>query len=672
MLNQLFANYLPNPKNHIQMPNGFGLLGDGGQVNTVLIVPFINDRNKYYLFTSKGLSNNNIGSQSTLPYCYSIVDMQLNGGLGNIVNKNTVIQYFSTEKMVAIPNANGNDIWWVCRDWTNHFYTYKITCQGFQNNNPVISTIGNDVNNDVNLLGAGEIKASPNGNYIVVVYNYYFELYQFSKTTGMLSSPLLIPTENSYGVEFSPDSKFLYVTGAESINNNGVTFIKQFNLANYDSAAISNSAYTVNNVFGYGGLQLAPNKKIYNNDGGKAISVINNPNVQGAGCNFQDSVFILPNGGYRRFPYSYVNLISNQNVQINYTVAPDCRTVTLNAKTYIKGNNLSFNWKFGDGDSSIQNVISGGDITYTTIIHTYSSGKDTFNVNLNVTSDTVCGQGRAGAKVVVKPPPSVAKFGFTVDNCGSTIVQFTDSSLLNFNPSLGYQWAYKRAAAIGAFTNFSTAPNPIFTFPSTDSFEVRLTVTSSLRCVNDNSITKRIYLTPAPVAAFTIADTFAGSLVKFTNNSSANVTSYKWLFGNGDSSTAALPVYAYPTAGNYSIRLNVVTTNNCTAFATQTITIKVYNIKDGLLLPNIFSPNGDNLNELFRLNCTGLKSLTYFRIFNRYGQAIYEQRACGNSQGWDGKYKGILQNTGAYIYQWQGIDFEGKLIIGKGTVMLIR
>ena len=398
-------------KNGNIMPNGFGLFGRSGTINTALIIPFIGDLFKYHLFISQG----SIGAgsnQDTCKYSYNIVDMSLNGGLGDISTKNVIVKYKAIEKMVAIPNENGTDIWWICRDWTNHFYSYRITCQGFQNSNPVISTVGDNVNDNTNQLIYGDIKASPDSKYISACYRDYFELYQFNNETGILSNPIKIPALECYGVEFSTNSKLLYISQRYPQNNTSAAAITQYNISTYDSLAISNSLFKVSEVEGgvEGGLQLGPNNKIYHNAFDKFIDVINNPNIQAIGCNFQDSVIILPNDAQRRLPYSYVNLISNQNVQATYTVASDCRTVTLLAKTYIKGNTLAFKWKFGDGDSSIQNIPSGGDTTYTTIVHTYPPGVDTFFVSLSVTSDTVCGQGRAGAKVVVKPPPPIAKF----------------------------------------------------------------------------------------------------------------------------------------------------------------------------------------------------------------------------------------------------------------------
>jgi len=209
------------------------------------------------------------------------------------------------------------------------------------------------------------------------------------------------------------------------------------------------------NTFIQGGLQLGPDNKIYQcgfND--PNIGVINNPNNIGLASNFQAGAILLPNPAFRRFPYSYVNLISSQNVQISYIVAPDCRTVTFIGKTYIKGNNLTFKWKWGEPppvagtplDSATQVVPSQGDTTYTTIVHTYPPGQDTFFLSLTVTSDTLCGTGRAGIKVVVKPPRPTANFGYAAP-CNSLTVAFTDSSLLNTNPSITHQYAWKPALA---------------------------------------------------------------------------------------------------------------------------------------------------------------------------------------------------------------------------------
>jgi gliding motility-associated-like protein len=580
-------------KNHQLMPNGFGLLGGEGQINTALIVPFVNDTSKYYLFISKGLTNITPGAQNTYPYSYNIIDMNLNGGLGDVTNKNTIIKYFGTEKMVAIPNANGSDIWWICRDWTNSFYSYKINCTGFQNSNPVISNIGFDINNDNSLLSRGDIKASPDGNFIACAYREYFELYRFNKATGVLSNPIFIPGRfypmtgsECVGVEFSPNSKVLYITERffNPVNNGSLGSITQYNLSTYDSTAIENSRYIVRidggEGFGDGGLQLGPDNKIYHNDAGNYIDIINKPNIVGIGCNYQDSVILLPNDAFARFPYSYVNLITAQNVQISYTVAPDCRTVTFTGKTFIKGNNLTFKWKWGEpppvggtaADSATQVVASQGDTTFTSITHTYPLGVDTFFASLIVSSDTVCGTGKATTKVLVRPPRPTANFGFT-STCNNLNVAFTDSSLLNTNPSITYQYAYKLAtAAPGSFVNFSTLANNNFTFASYDSFDVRLIVTSPLSCVQNDTIIKRIVLKAKPVAGFTYTNncgSLQANITSTANITAGNIVLQQYYLNNNLIGTGNSFNYIFANYGSFLVKHIVKSNFNCISDTTS-------------------------------------------------------------------------------------------------------
>jgi gliding motility-associated-like protein len=564
-------------KNGNIMPNGDGLFGSGGDINTALIVPFIGDSLRYHVF----ISQSGIGAgtdQDTCKYSYNIVDMTLNNGLGDVTTKNAIIRYKAIEKMVAIPNANGSDIWWVCRDWTNNFFSYKINCNEFQNNNPVISNVGFNINDNTDQLISGDIKVSPNGKIVGACYRNYFELYQFNNSTGVLSNPIIIPVNQAiddecYGIEFSPNSKFVYITGTVVINNIGLGFIRQYDLSTFNISSVQSSEINLNvdPLYASGGIQLGPNNKIYHNAGGKVVDVINNPNIQGLGCNFQDSVLILTNDAVRRFPYSYVNLITAQNVQATYTVAADCRTVTFTGKTYIKGNNLTFKWKWGEpapiagtlADSATQVVASQGDTTITTITHVYPPGIDTFFANLSVTSDTVCGTGRAGVKVIVKPPKPKANFGFS-NTCNNLNVIFSDSSLLNFNPSLTYTYAYKPALApTTAYTNFSSLANNNFTFATYDSFDIRLVVKSNLSCVTNDTIVKRIVLKAKPVAGFGYTNSCGSLQANITsapNIAAGSIILQEYYLGNTLIGTGASFSYNFAAYGSYVVK-HVVKSN---------------------------------------------------------------------------------------------------------------
>lgn len=89
-------------------------------------------------------------------------------------------------------------------------------------------------------------------------------------------------------------------------------------------------------------------------------------------------------------------------------------------------------------------------------------------------------------------------------------------------------------------------------------------------------------------------------------------------------------------------------------------------------VPNAFSPNGDGRNEIFKPVATGIQSIDYFRVFNRYGQIIFETGTGRQLDGWDGTFKGKKQLPGTYVWAVRGKTFSGKVIEKKGTVVLVR
>ncbi|HEX6431163.1 MAG TPA: gliding motility-associated C-terminal domain-containing protein, partial [Niastella sp.] len=97
--------------------------------------------------------------------------------------------------------------------------------------------------------------------------------------------------------------------------------------------------------------------------------------------------------------------------------------------------------------------------------------------------------------------------------------------------------------------------------------------------------------------------------------------------------------------------------------------------KGAVYMPNAFTPNGDGKNEVFNIKGYGIQRVKSFRIFNRWGQLVYGR---GNflpgdrKFGWDGMFNGRPADPGAYVYIAEVTCNEGKPIVVKGTVMLIR
>ena len=101
----------------------------------------------------------------------------------------------------------------------------------------------------------------------------------------------------------------------------------------------------------------------------------------------------------------------------------------------------------------------------------------------------------------------------------------------------------------------------------------------------------------------------------------------------------------------------------------DTVTIKIFKPTD-IYVPSAFTPNGDGLNDILRPLGTVIERLDYFRIYNRYGQLIFE--TSNLSKGWDGTYKGERQTTGNYIWILKARDRKRAIITMKGNVILIR
>lgn len=91
-----------------------------------------------------------------------------------------------------------------------------------------------------------------------------------------------------------------------------------------------------------------------------------------------------------------------------------------------------------------------------------------------------------------------------------------------------------------------------------------------------------------------------------------------------------------------------------------------------VLIPSAFSPNGDSRNDLLRPLIKGVFYLDYFRIFNRWGEQVYEMKSYDPAHGWDGRLGGQPQPVGVYVYVLSGRDHSGNVIQRSGNVTLVR
>jgi gliding motility-associated-like protein len=92
--------------------------------------------------------------------------------------------------------------------------------------------------------------------------------------------------------------------------------------------------------------------------------------------------------------------------------------------------------------------------------------------------------------------------------------------------------------------------------------------------------------------------------------------------------------------------------------------------KTEILVPSAFSPNGDGQNDMLIPFTFGIRSLSLFKVMNRWGQIVFETKELG--RGWDGNYRGSPQPPESYTWVVEGIDVTGKTIRKSGGSLLVR
>jgi gliding motility-associated-like protein len=143
-------------------------------------------------------------------------------------------------------------------------------------------------------------------------------------------------------------------------------------------------------------------------------------------------------------------------------------------------------------------------------------------------------------------------------------------------------------------------------------------------------------------------------------------TDYLWspAFGLDD------PYSSNPLATVTSdVTYSVLATTSAGCKGEAKVTLRVYDGPE-IYVPTAFTPNGDGKNDVFKPFPVGIKSYTYLRVFNRWGQLVFATTSF--NQGWDGKINGKIQPSGTYVWMVEGITKNDKKITKQGTVTLIR
>ena len=266
--------------------------------------------------------------------------------------------------------------------------------------------------------------------------------------------------------------------------------------------------------------------------------------------------------------------------------------------------------------------------------------------------------------ITVNPLPVPVFVADITSGCAPLTVTFTDNTV-----PVGVSSIWSNTDGFISLTNGGYA----YTFTNPGTYGNTLTLTDANGCTGTTTVNNMINVFANPVADFTWGPTDAtivNPVINFSNTSTG-ADNYYWDFAGIGTSTLTHPSFTFPDtiAGTYQVCLVAETINGCLDTTCQLI-----EIYDEFLLyvPNAFTPDGDNINDVFNAIINGHEAEDFeMLIFNRWGELIFQSQH--ENAGWDGTHKGLASKEDVYVWKIQAKrTSDGKKLEFVGHVSLLR
>lgn len=647
------------------MPNG---TFSGSKLET-LAIPIPGSDSLYYLLRSDQQGTD-----------YSIIDMSLNDGLGDIIpDQKEIFLNSSSVELMSVSNATNTGRWLITGDAGNgdnniNIFVYQVAESGLTLNYQdsfyyLWASFGDEFNN---------AEISPDCSTIACTFKgHYFALLRFDNELGEISD--LIDTSFDTGtsffdlseITFSPSSQYLYSLSEYQQ-------LLQWDISSWDYNIINNSSQTIglqgNN---FTDLKTAPDGRLYLIDQGTSqIDRILNPDEIAADLEYENGVFTGLNSLTNYFPKTF-NLACG--VLPFFAIEPQILCLgdeaTLNLGYNFNPDSLF--WDFGDPttDLDISTEVSN--------VYTYPE-IGTFNVTTEVWFDSI----------PYDLQTTVQVFDYPLFDLGSdqTICEGEEITL-SANDAISYSWNTQQNSAsiqvseegwywvtannsicasidsifvtviplpeisVGAdeflcddapFTIEASGPGSWSTGEEGESIvvdqtgEYSVTVSNSCFVVTDN-IAVTYVVQPVPVLPEYQSACLGDTLLLDTQ-----LSGYEYQWNTGETG----PSIEVSSSGTYSIE---VIYQGCSSFASSEVEVFEFIPLDAIEVPNVFTPNGDNRNSQFTVFspyypdleiCSFPNLEASMKIYNRWGNLITEDKCF-----WDGRSEnGDDMNDGVYYY----------------------
>lgn len=318
--------------------------------------------------------------------------------------------------------------------------------------------------------------------------------------------------------------------------------------------------------------------------------------------------------------------------------------VFTNSSTNVLGS-MQYNWTLGDGTQS-----SAKDLIYS-----YTRA-GIYHVKMIASSNSIC----LDSSTITIQVYQNAIADFNVDPvCVNLPVAFVNKTVDTISSPVNYVWNL----ANGQISNLRTPPPQIYS--AAGPYPITLSVNTD-QCPLPYNTIKRTLVIDKPKAGINYPTEYAVINLPLTLEARTFGQSILWSPANNlDSRISYTPVFKGSSEQQYSIEIK--TASGC--LTTDTLLVKTVK-KVEVYVPTAFTPNHDGSNDFLRPICRGIKQIYYFKVFNRWGQLLYEMK--DDHPGWDGTLKGVPQQSQTVVWMIEGVGVDGNLYSQKGASTLLR
>ncbi|MBO6496119.1 MAG: gliding motility-associated C-terminal domain-containing protein [Roseivirga sp.] len=604
------------------MPNGNQIGGDSAAVQSVLIIPFVEDETMYYLFTTE-----QVYGENTFALKYSIVDMKADNGRGDVVMKDVVLYANNTERLASFEGGDG--YWLVAHEYGNNtFRSYPITPDGI--GTPILSSAGGVHSYNNASTAQSGMKFSSTGERIAVSIvegnEDYVELFNFDTNTGEITefeyridlNEGSAGTDEVYDVHFSPGGNKLFATMNNRSGGSPGGRILEYRVDSMSTettrlASQTNIAAATTGL-NFGQIQTGPNGVIYvavetpgNPSGSAFVSSINVNEDTSATSGITAQAVALTVGNSRLGLPNIVQSNANPQQEPGMT-APD--EVCVEQRVEMTGSGTSdidvFVWSItSQDDNSTVFSAEGQDTAY--VFPAEQSGM--FNISLNISNrcgfDTTLVQ-----PIEVHPIPDPPLIPQSIALCeGDTHILDALGEGNPDNPDLTFEWTDSQGNVVSTSRTYEVTQQEIYS----------VTISNPLGCSSSGeTFVGPPFEIQLPESATICQD---GSL---TLDPEVNADNYIWTVTDSNNATTTLPNQRTADVdssnpGDFLYVVSIEDPINPGCFVNDSTRVTINPLAQASA-QNIINPACGATNGSFELNISSTGSYSYTVNGNSAGQ----------------------------------------------------